>query len=151
MKDLTGAIVFGAITFAVAGCGGSHGVSSPAMPGTVPSTGAETAIARVQASKLGRGFGFFPSAPTSGGGCLIPGPGISRGIKGTCQTRVSFAGDISVRPAVVTFTESWSSAKFRLGGSRDRTLHHSWRFKVLAGGRVVFIGDHGYFPPQSAE
>jgi hypothetical protein len=151
MKALTGIPVLVAITLAATGCGGAQVVSSPPMPGTVPSTGAETAIARVQASKLGRGFGFFPNGPTGGTGCLIPGPGISRGIKGTCQTRVSFAGDMSTRPALVTFTEAWPAAKFRLGGSRDRTLHHSWQFKVLAGGRVVFVGDYGYFPPQFAE
>jgi hypothetical protein len=58
---------------------------------------------------------------------------------------------MSTRPALVTFTEAWPAAKFRLGGSRDRTLHHSWQFKVLAGGRVVFVGDYGYFPPQFAE
>lgn len=145
MRGSIGALVLAAITLAVAGCGSGHRVTGSRPP--VHPNFAVTAVARV---KLGHAFGFFPNGPTSGTRCLIPGPGLSRGINGTCQTRVSLAGDISAWPAVVTLTESWPAAKFRLGGSPDRTLHHSWQFKVLADGRVVPVGHHGYPAPQSA-
>lgn len=115
------------------------------MPGTVPSTPADLAIARIQ-SHAGQGFRIFPNAQIRTG-CLIPGPGISPGIKGTCQTRVGRAG----RSTTVTFIEFWPARKFRTGGPPSGTLHHAWRFEIRADGRIVSGGSHGDFPPQAAE
>ena len=121
------------------------------MPGTVPSTPADEAIARVQASGAGEAFGFFPNGQTSAPlGCRIPGPR-GRGIRGRCQSRATIRGTGGTRTALVTFTESWPARRFRRGGSPQRTLRHSWRFEVEADGRVVALGDEGDFPPQAAE
>jgi hypothetical protein len=114
------------------------------MPGTVPSTPADKAIARVLADG-GQGFRIFPNAEMRAG-CLLPGPGIGRGIKGTCQTRVGHRG----RTTIVTFTEFWPARKFRTGGPPTGTLHHSWRFEIRANGRIVSGGSEGAFPPQAA-
>jgi hypothetical protein len=135
--------VLALIVLAVAGCASSH----PTSGGTVPSTPDDTAIARVQGD--GR-FGIFPNSQTRAG-CLIPGPGLSLGIKGTCQTRVSHEVRHSGRlVTVVTFTEYWPARKFRTHGPPTGTLQHSWRMEIRAGGRIVSGGSDGDFAPQSA-
>jgi hypothetical protein len=117
------------------------------MPGTVPSTPADMAIARVQTD--GR-FGIFPNSQTRIG-CSIPGP-IGFGIKGTCQTRVTHEVGHSGRlVTIVTFTEYWPARKFRTHGPPTGTLQHSWRMEIRAGGRMVPGHSDGAFPPQSAE
>ena len=141
------ALVLALIALAAAGCGSSHQTVNPPMPGTVPSTPADTSIARVQAD--GR-FGIFPNSQTRTG-CVIPGPGISYGIKGTCQTRVSHEVRSSGRPVtIVTFTEYWPARKFRTHGPPTGTLQHSWRMEIRPAGRLVSGGSDGNFPPQSA-
>jgi hypothetical protein len=137
-----------AIVLGTAACASSHrGKSGAPMPGTVPSTSGDIAIARVQASSVGQGFRFFPNGQTSVG-CLIPGPGAKR-IKGTCQTRAVHSGASVIR---VTFTEFWPARKFRTSsGPPVGTLHHSWDFEIRANGRVVLVGDHGDVSPQSAD
>ncbi len=115
------------------------------MPGTVPSTPADIAIARVLGN-TGQSFRMFPNARTRTG-CLIPGPGIALSIKGTCQTQVSHTG----RSTTVTFTEFWPARKFRTGGPPRGTLHHSWRFEIRANGRIVSGGGDGDVPPQAAD
>src|SRR5438445_5516844 len=147
MKVLVAALVLVAVMLAASACASSHPSSeAPPMPGTIPSTAAQRAIARVQTSE-GQGFGFFPNDEVRSG-CRIPGP-LGPGIKGTCQPRVSFKS--RSRAAVVTFAESWPSQRFRTGGSSRRTLHHAWSFEVKNSGQVVSLGSHGDFPPQWAE
>lgn len=118
------------------------------MPGTAPSTPGDIAIARVQSSFWGKGFRFFPNGQTRIG-CRIPGPG-GEGIDGICETRVAMTRIIRAS-AIVTFTESWPAKKFRTHGPPTGTLHHSWRFAVTTGGRVVRLGDRGAFPPQASD
>jgi hypothetical protein len=107
----------------------------------------EAAIARVQESAgAGGAFRMFPQ--TQGrAACRIPAA-LSLGVRGVCETRVSFAGANS--HAVVTFTELWPARLFRTGGSPDRTLQHSWRYEVQTHG-IRGLGDYGAFPPQSAD
>jgi hypothetical protein len=119
------------------------------MPGTVPSTPADEAIARIQAD-VGPGLAIFPNAQTRTG-CLIPGPGISRGIKGTCQTRVGHTTRSGRSITIVTFTELWPARKFRTHGPPTGMLHHSWSYEIRANGRIVSGGSDGDFPPQAAE
>jgi hypothetical protein len=108
----------------------------------------DIAIARVQSSFWGKGFRFFPNGQ-SRIGCRIPGPG-AEGIDGICETRVALTRIIRAS-AIVTFTESWPAKKFRTHGPPKGTLHHSWRFAVTTGGRVVRLGDRGAFPPQASD
>lgn len=129
-------------------CASSHHAAEPPMPGTVPSTAGDIDIARVQSSFWGKGFQFFPNGQTRIG-CRIPGPA-AVGIDGTCQTRVILTRSPKAG-AVVTFTEFWPARKFRTHGPPQGTLHHSWRFAVEEGGRVVRLGDSGAFPPQASE
>ena len=144
------ALALGVIALAAAGCGaGGHAVTSP-MPGTVPSTPGDKAIARIQAD-VGEGsiFNIFPNGQTRTG-CLIPGKS-GFPIKGTCETRVSHElrhGGRSV--TIVTFTEFWPARKFRTHGPPTGTLHHSWSYEIRANGRIVSGGSEGNFPPQSA-
>jgi hypothetical protein len=118
------------------------------MPGTVSSTPADTAIARVRAD-VGQGFAIFPNSPTRAG-CMMPGPGISLGIKGTCQTQVSHTTRSGRSVTVVTFTEFWPARRFRTHGPPTGVLRHSWRIEIRANGRIVSGGSDGAFPPQSA-
>lgn len=146
------ALALVATTLTLAACGSSHpGHAGPPTPGTVASTPAQAAIARVQASKSGGAFRIFPQDQVRLG-CRIPGPGLAlRGIKGTCESRVRFAdGSRTAVGAVVTFTEFWPARLFRVGGSPKRTLQHSWRFEVQANG-IRGLGDHGALPPQAAD
>lgn len=129
-------------------CAGSHHAAQQSMPGTVPSTAGDAAIARVQSSFWGKGFQFFPNGQTRIG-CRIPGPG-GEGIKGICQTRVTITRSLRTS-AVVTFTESWPANKFRTHGPPQGTLYHSWQFAVKTGGHVVRLGDSGAFPPQASD
>lgn len=114
------------------------------MPGTVPSTPGDIAIARIQKNE--QAFGIFPNSQTRSG-CVIPGPGISLGIKGTCQTQVSHSAHAVTE---VTFTEFWPARKFRTHGPPRGTLHHSWTFEIRANGRIVSGGSEGNLPPQAA-
>ena len=116
------------------------------MPGTVPSTRADIAIARVQADE-GQSFSIFPNGETRVG-CLIPGPGVALHINGTCQTRVVQTGRSTT---TVTFTEFWPARKYRTHDPPRGTLHHSWRFEIRANGRIVSDGGGGDLPPQSAD
>jgi hypothetical protein len=116
------------------------------MPGTVPSTPGDTAIARIQANE---GFGIFPNSQTRIG-CSIPGQA-GLGIKGTCETRVSHEDRSGRSVTIVTFTEYWPARKFRTPHApRTGMLRHSWRFEIRANGRIVSGGSDGNFPPQSA-
>jgi hypothetical protein len=143
MKALAVVLVVVA-AFGTSACASSHhGKSVAPMPGTVPSTRADVAIARVQSAEAA--FRFFPNGTTSAG-CLIPA-GLMR-IKGICRTRVRYPHGSQI--AEVTFTESWPARKFRTAGPPRGILHHSWRFEVRAGG-VVGLGDQGAFPPQMAD
>jgi hypothetical protein len=146
VKVLVAAPVLVAVLLAASACASSRGGSEPApMPGTVPSTTAQKAIARVLASE---DFGFFPNDEVSSG-CRIPTPVRRPGIKGTCQTRVSF--EHRSQATVVTFTESWPSQRFKVGKPPfGRTLHHAWSFEVKRNGTLVSLGNHGDFPPQEA-
>jgi hypothetical protein len=129
-------------------CASSHHAAQQPMPGTVPSTDGDVAIARVQSSFWGKGFQLFPNGQTRIG-CRIPGPG-GEWIEGICQTRVA-ANRILSTSAIVTFTESWPAKRFRTHGSPKGTLRHSWRFAVTTNGRVVRLGDRGAFPPQASD
>jgi len=132
-------VVLIAVALGMTACASSHhGMSVSPMPGTVPSTHADVAIARVQAAEAG--LRFFPNGQTSVG-CSIPGP-VGQGVKGTCRTTVSYTP--GARTPVVTFTESWSARRFRTGGSPHRTLHHSWRFEVRSRG-IVPVGTGAIF------
>jgi hypothetical protein len=140
------------IALSLTACGGSHrGNALPPMPGTVASTPAQTAIARVQSSRGGAAFRIFPQDQVRLG-CRIPGPGLaSHRIKATCESRVRFAhGSQTAVGAVVTFTEFWPARLFRTSGWPNRTLQHSWRFEVQTHG-IRGLGDRGAFPPQAAE
>jgi hypothetical protein len=107
----------------------------------------EAAVARVQTSAgAGAAFRMFPQTQ-SRAACRIPAA-LGRGIKGMCETRVSFTGRDS--HPVVTFTEIWSASLFRTGGSPNRTLQHSWRFEVQTHG-IRGLGSHGALPPQAAD
>ena len=137
-----------AVALAASGCAGSHHASTPTTSGgATVASGADPAIASVQASwPILR---IFPKTPSTNNHCLLPGPGESRGIKGTCRTATSVGG---LGPEVVTFTEIWPGTSFRLSGSTRGTQHHSWRFVVSSpGGRVTLVGEHGNFPPQSTQ
>ena len=154
MPKVALALIATALT--VSACGSSHR-SSPVRP--VPKTLAsqageaavkartDAAIARVQAAAgAGGAFRMFPH--TQGHvACRIPAA-LSLGIRGICETRVSFRGADS-RP-VVTFTELWSARLFRTGGSPNRILQHSWRFEVGPNG-IRGLGDRGALPPQAAD
>jgi hypothetical protein len=148
MSRVKQAPVLALIALAVAGCGSGHQKVNPPMPGTVPSTPADIAIARVQAD-AGPGFAMFPNGATRTG-CLIPGA-VALRIKGTCQTRVSHEVRSGRSVTVVTFTESWPARKFRTHGPPIGTLHHSWRYEIRANGRIVSGGGDGAFPPQASE
>src|SRR5207302_8416617 len=92
----------------VAGCHGSTQQTTEPMPGTVPSTPEDKAIAAVLSSPPGQGFGFFPNHPGRAR-CAIPegGPaGPARSVKGVCVTRVSGRPGYSGQTLVV-FTEPW--------------------------------------------
>src|SRR5438105_14811614 len=106
-----------AVALTAAACGDSHRSDAVRpMPGTVASTAAQTAIARVQTSKSGGAFRIFPQDQVRLA-CRIPGPGLSRGIAATCESRVRFAdGSHTAVGAVVTFTEFWPARRFRTGG-----------------------------------
>ena len=118
------------------------------MPGTVPSTPADIAIARVQAD-TGQAFSIFPNGQTRIG-CLIPGPGVALHIKGTCETRVSHSNRSGRAVTIVTFTQFWPARKFRTHGPPKGMLRHSWRFEIRANGRIVSGGGEGNLPPQAA-
>ena len=119
------------------------------MPGTVPSTPADVAIARIQAD-TGGAFRIFPNSQTRTG-CLIPGS-VALQIKGTCQTRVSHEARHGRSVTIVTFTEFWPARKFRTPhGPTTGTLQHSWRYEIRANGRIVSGRGDGNFPPQSAD
>lgn len=138
------------VALAASGCAGSHPASTPTTTSsrsTTTASASDPAIARVQASwPIMR---VFPDIPGATGRCLLPGPGMSRGIRATCRTAVSTG---AAGPEVVTFTETWPWKAFRLSGSPHRTQRHSWRFVVEGPrGRVILVGQHGDFPPQSAE
>lgn len=134
-----------AVVLVGSGCAGSHTTSAP--PTSTQKTRADFAVARVQAGwPLVR---VFPRASGAASRCVIPGPGISRGIPATCRTTISTG---AIGPTVVTFTESWPGRLFRYSGSGLRTHHHSWRFDVEGSrGRVILVKQFGDFPPQSAE
>jgi hypothetical protein len=135
---------------AASACASSHHAAQPPMPGTVPSTPGDVAVARVQSSFWGNGFQFFPNGQTRIG-CRIPGP-LGKGIEGTCQTQVAFTINRGrATGALVTFTESWPAKKFRTHGPPRGTLHHSWHFAVRPNGRVVRLGDRGALPPQASD
>jgi hypothetical protein len=149
MRPLAGVVLLVSVTLAASACAGSHrGKSVAPMPGTVPSTPADVAIARVQASKTGADFRFFPNGETSSA-CLIPGPGQSRGIKGICTTRTSPHGANSGQ-TLVTFSEHWPWRAFHRQGAPRRTLHHRWVFDVLPSDKVTFATQSGDFPPNFA-
>ena len=150
MKGLTFAGVLVAIMLTASACASIHrGKSVAPMPGTVPLTPADVAIARVQASKVGADFRFFPNGRQTNSGCLIPGPGQSRGIKGTCTTRTSPHGANSGQ-TLVTFSERWPWRAFHHQGAPRRTLHHRWVFDVLPSEKVTFLIQRGDFPPNFA-
>jgi hypothetical protein len=134
------AISAGFVALALTGCAASHhsGISA-----------AGQAIARVEASSAGSGFAMSYPKTIASKTCLIVsgGPAANR-IKGTCATAVRFRPGRRVR-AVVTFTESWPWKSFHHAGAPHRTLHHSWRFGVVANGTLIGMGDRGDFPPQS--
>lgn len=149
MKGLTVAAVLVAVTLTASACAGDRrGKSVAPMPGTVPSTAGDVAIARVQASKAGADFRFFPNGRTTVG-CLIPGPGLSRGIKGTCTTR-SFPHGANSGQTLVSFGERWSWRAFHHQGAPRRTLRHRWVFDVLPSDKVTFLAQSGDFPPNFA-
>ena len=133
---------------AAAGCGSSQPTGRASLPGTVPSTPADVAIARIQAD-TGGAFGIFPNGQTRTG-CLIPGA-VALRIKGTCQTRVTHEVRSGRSVTVVTFIEFWPARKFRTGGPPRGTLHHSWAFEIRANGRIVSGRGEGDFPPQAAD
>jgi hypothetical protein len=129
----------------VTACSGRHGTTPP-MPGTVASTRADRAIVLVQRSKVGRGFGFFPSY-VGEQRCVIHGGGPPPGLRihGYCATRVVPRGGTR---ALVVFVERWPWRSFHYSGSPRRLQHHSWSFAVSASGRVTAAGNRGDFPPQ---
>jgi hypothetical protein len=140
-------LTIAAVAVATSACAsGPRGTAVSTLPGTVPSTPAERAIAQVKADAPG--FDLFPQRAVRLG-CRIPGPGVAMSIKGTCESRVTFRK--SPREAIVTFTEFWPAAKFRTHASLTGTLHHSWRYAVRQDGRVRPLLGSGYFPPQAAD
>ena len=131
------------------GCGASHQTITPPMPGTVPSTPSDKAIARVLAD-TGQSFSIFPNAEIRTG-CVIPGA-VALAIKGACETRVGHRVSPRGRSiTTVTFTEFWPASKFRTHGPPTGTLHHSWRFEIRANGRIVSNGGGGNVPPQATD
>jgi hypothetical protein len=120
------------------------------MPGRVGSTAPDRAILRVQASHPGRGFASYPDAVESKP-CVIHGGGPAAvRIKGACGSEVSFTHSRRIR-ATVAFVQSWPWKRFHYSGSPHREQHHSWRFAILASGRVVPVPGKGDFPPQYAK
>ena len=123
------------------------------MPGAVPSTPNDVAVAQVQSSFWGKGFTIFPNHQTRTA-CRIPGAG-GLGVKGTCETQVAHQPDAAT--TLVTFTESWPARRFRTHGPPTGTLHHSWRFRVAnhgslsRAGDVQRLGGEGAFPPQASD
>ena len=112
------------------------------MPGRVPSSPLDAAIARVRSSLLGKPFRWFPNHQAHTG-CRM----------GTCQARVTL--NDNSRTAIVTFTETWLTLYFSTPGPYPGPIsHHSWRFAVKRDPRtgpwrsVVALGGYGDFPPQ---
>ena len=148
MKRLGLLTALATVALAATGCAGSHRASRPTTSaGVTVASGSDPAVARVQASwPILR---IFPKTPGATQHCLLPGPGMNRGIKATCRTATSVG---ALGPEVVTFTETWRGTSFRLSGSTRGTQRHSWRFVVSSPhGRVSLVGEHGNFPPQSTE
>lgn len=125
-------------------CSG-HDAATVPMPGTVASTRADHAIVLVQRSRVGSGFGFFPSH-VEAEPCVIHGGGPAPGlrIRGVCATRVV----LQAGRTTVVLTERWPWRAFHYSGSPRRPQHHSWRFVVSASGKVTAAGHAGDFPPQ---
>jgi hypothetical protein len=151
MGRLRGFAGVSALALAVSGCGASHGSGGQAPRTTRASVVSPVAvtptIARVKAA-----WPLFDSFPNRSGAakrCLLPGPGISRGIRAWCSTKV----DVRTSPdeVVVGFEERWPWREFRYSGSPRRKQHHSWLFVVRSRGHVEQAGQSGDFPPQSAE
>jgi hypothetical protein len=134
----------------VAGChGSSRHNAEPPIPGTVPSTPEDKAIAAVLSSPPRQGFGFFPNHPGRQP-CAIPGgdPGRRRSVKAICATRVSGRPGYSGQTLVV-FAETWPWRAFHYAGKPPRPQTHSWRFVISPSGRVARrVEQSGDFSPQ---
>jgi hypothetical protein len=130
-----------------AGCHGWSRHSAPPMPGTVPSTPKDRAIAAVLSSPSGEGFGFFPNH-AGREPCAIPEGGpTSRRIRGVCTTQVIPRPGYSGQTAVV-FAEVWPWRAFHYAGKPRRPQRHSWMFAVPPSGKVILVRQNGAFPPQ---
>jgi hypothetical protein len=105
-------------------------------------------IAAVMADRSGgNDFRFFPHRIGTAR-CTIPFA-VTRGVQGTCSTRVSLrrgnGGQI-----LVTFYERWPWRAFHYSGTpQRRPLHHRWVFGFL-GGKVTLVGQRGDFAPNFA-
>jgi photosystem II stability/assembly factor-like uncharacterized protein len=133
---------------ALAGCRGSWQQAVQPMPGTVPSTAPDRAIADVLSSLQGAGFGFFPNHDGREP-CVIPegGPVPRPRVEGICMTRVvprlGYSGQ-----TVVAFTQIWPWTLFHRAGAPRRPQTHSWTFVVLPSRKVTLLRQGGDFPPQ---
>lgn len=104
-------------------------------------TAATTSPIPIQAARRARTeFRIFPVAPGTVT-CRIPRGGPTRGgtIAGRCST--SLAGTPGHGGAsIVTFTERWGN------GWR---FHHTWRVRVTATSKIVWIRESGNQAPQT--
>jgi hypothetical protein len=148
MRNVRWLPVLAVVSLAVSGCASGHRAGAPvtSMKGSDATPAVASPIALVRASwPIMR---VFPSKSGATRRCLLPGPGISRGIKATCRTTFGLGAVGSQR---VTFTETWPARLFRTSGSPKGTRSHSWQFAVdLTTGKVRLVVQHGDFPPQKA-
>jgi hypothetical protein len=110
---------------------------------------ANAAIGRVRSSSVGGEFARAFPATVGSTRCVIHGGGPPPGlrIKGTCSTGVISPLGYSGH-SIVFFTERWPWREFHKAGSPKGIQQHSWRFTVLASGKVVRGASSGDFPPQ---
>jgi hypothetical protein len=107
----------------------------------------------------------FAAFPLGNVGCFTLQPGRSQATVAVldpsytdyrivqCDTRVSHAG----QGYLVTFTQSWDDGRaptdLGLLGWVKRLLYrpasHTWSYRVLPGGTVITLPEHGPAPPQS--
>ena len=122
----------------------SHHARRALRPGS-----AAVAISKVLASEQGGPFGSFPRHPGSES-CLVDEGGLAlRKIHAQCSTPVVFPPGRGGQ-ALVSLTQTWPWRLFHYAGSAKRPQRHSWRFTLLATGRVIADGSSGDFPPQWA-
>jgi hypothetical protein len=128
------------------------GVGAASVEWLQPASAAQAArssraIRTVLASRHGSDFRYFPHYVGTAR-CTIPFA-MTRGIKGTCSSRVSPRRGYSGQ-TTVTLYERWPWHAFHHSGTPRRTLHHRWVFVVLPSGKVIFVRQGGDFAPNFA-